>query len=40
MKEKAMMVGERIRAENGVRTAIRTIYTYIPRASRDRTLLK
>ncbi|KAF8827687.1 hypothetical protein HHX47_DHR4000057 [Lentinula edodes] len=40
MKEKAMMVGERIRTENGVRTAIRTIYTYIPRASRDRTLLK
>ncbi|KAJ3788352.1 glycosyltransferase family 1 protein [Lentinula aff. detonsa] len=40
MKEKAMLVGEKIRAENGVRTAIRTIYTYIPRASRDRTLLK
>ncbi|KAJ4482174.1 glycosyltransferase family 1 protein [Lentinula aciculospora] len=40
MKEKAMMVGEKIRAENGVRMAIRTIYTYTPRASRDRTLLK
>ncbi|KAJ3828774.1 glycosyltransferase family 1 protein [Lentinula raphanica] len=40
MKEKAMIVGEKIRAEDGVRTAIRTIYTYIPRASRDRTLLK
>ncbi|KAE9404059.1 UDP-Glycosyltransferase/glycogen phosphorylase [Gymnopus androsaceus JB14] len=39
MKEKAAGVGERIRSEDGVRTAIRTLYTYLPRASRDRTLL-
>ncbi|KAF5389258.1 hypothetical protein D9757_003518 [Collybiopsis confluens] len=39
MKEKAVLVGERIRSEDGVRNAIRTIYTYIPRASRDRSLL-
>lgn len=39
MKEKAAAVGEKIRAEDGVRTAIRAIYTYLPRASRDRTLL-
>ncbi|ESK94997.1 glycosyltransferase family 1 protein [Moniliophthora roreri MCA 2997] len=39
MKEKAAAVGERIRAEDGVRTAIRTIYTYLDRASQDRTLL-
>lgn len=31
-----MSVGERIREENGVRTAIDTIYTYLPRAGRDR----
>ncbi|KAH9002635.1 UDP-Glycosyltransferase/glycogen phosphorylase [Lactarius hatsudake] len=29
-------VGERIRQEDGVRTAISTIYTYLPRAGRDR----
>ncbi|KAI0269895.1 hypothetical protein BC834DRAFT_967621 [Gloeopeniophorella convolvens] len=36
MKEKAAGVGERIREEDGVRTAISTIYTYLPRAGRDR----
>ncbi|KAI9465440.1 glycosyltransferase family 1 protein [Lactarius psammicola] len=36
MKEKAASVGERIRQEDGVRTAISTIYTYLPRAGRDR----
>ncbi|KAH9049860.1 glycosyltransferase family 1 protein [Lactarius hengduanensis] len=36
MKEKATSVGERIRQEDGVRTAISTIYTYLPRAGRDR----
>jgi len=36
MKEKAASVGERIRSENGVRTAIAQIYTYLPRAGRDR----
>jgi sterol 3beta-glucosyltransferase len=36
IKEKAASVGERIREENGVRTAINTIYTYLPRAGRDR----
>ncbi|KAF8270838.1 hypothetical protein EI94DRAFT_1569918 [Lactarius quietus] len=36
MKEKAASVGERIREEDGVRTAISTIYTYLPRAGRDR----
>jgi len=36
MKEKAASVGERIREEDGVRTAIDTIYTYLPRAGRDR----
>ncbi|THV05295.1 UDP-Glycosyltransferase/glycogen phosphorylase [Dendrothele bispora CBS 962.96] len=40
MKEKAALVGEKIRSEDGVRTAIYTIYTYLPRAGRDRTLLK
>lgn len=39
MKEKAAAVGERIRSEDGVRTAIHTIYTYLPRASLDRTSL-
>ncbi|KAI9509221.1 glycosyltransferase family 1 protein [Russula earlei] len=36
MKEKAASVGERIRSEDGVRTAIGQIYTYLPRAGRDR----
>jgi sterol 3beta-glucosyltransferase len=36
MKEKAANVGERIREEDGVRTAISTIYTYLPRAGLDR----
>lgn len=36
MKEKAASVGERIRSENGVRAAIAQIYTYLPRAGRDR----
>ncbi|KAG7088460.1 hypothetical protein E1B28_012449 [Marasmius oreades] len=39
MKEKAASVGERIRAEDGVHNAIYTIYTYLSRASQDRTLL-
>ncbi|KAG5716720.1 Sterol 3-beta-glucosyltransferase [Termitomyces sp. T112] len=39
MKEKAAAVGEKIRSEDGVRTAIHTIYTYLPRAARDRTSL-
>ncbi|KAJ7044079.1 glycosyltransferase family 1 protein [Mycena alexandri] len=33
MKEKAAAVGEKIRAENGVHTAIYTIYTYLDHAS-------
>jgi len=36
MKEKAASVGEGIRSEDGVRTAITQIYTYLPRAGRDR----
>ncbi|KZV67100.1 glycosyltransferase family 1 protein [Peniophora sp. CONT] len=32
MKEKAASVGERIRAEDGVNTAIEAIYMYLPRA--------
>ncbi|KAN0139921.1 UDP-Glycosyltransferase/glycogen phosphorylase [Lactarius tabidus] len=36
MKEKAASVGERIREEDGVRTAISTIYTYLHRAGSDR----
>jgi sterol 3beta-glucosyltransferase len=36
MKEKAASIGERIRSEDGVRTAIAQIYTYLPRAGRDR----
>ncbi|KAK7056827.1 hypothetical protein VNI00_002544 [Paramarasmius palmivorus] len=39
MKEKAAAVGEKIRAEDGVRTAINTIYIYLDRAAQDRTLL-
>ncbi|KAF5382484.1 hypothetical protein D9615_002991 [Tricholomella constricta] len=39
MKAKAAAVGERIRAEDGVHTAIHTIYTYLPRAARNRTAL-
>ncbi|KAG6918321.1 hypothetical protein DXG01_015179 [Tephrocybe rancida] len=39
MKEKAASVGERIRSEDGVHTAIHTIYTYLPRAAQDRTSL-
>ncbi|KAJ7505356.1 glycosyltransferase family 1 protein [Mycena galericulata] len=33
MKEKAAAVGEKIRAENGVHTAIHTIYTYLEHAT-------
>lgn len=40
MKERAAGVGERIRQEDGVRTAISTIYTYLPRAGRDRTTIE
>jgi len=36
MREKAANVGERIRSEDGVRVAIGQIYTYLPRAGRDR----
>ncbi|KAF8073827.1 glycosyltransferase family 1 protein, partial [Lyophyllum atratum] len=36
MKEKAAAVGEMIRSEDGVHTAIHTIYTYLPRAARNR----
>lgn len=39
MKEKAASVGEKIRAEDGVHNAIYAIYTYLPRASRDRASL-
>ncbi|RDB18077.1 Sterol 3-beta-glucosyltransferase [Hypsizygus marmoreus] len=39
MREKAAAVGAEIRGEDGVHTAIHTIYTYLPRASRDRTSL-
>ncbi|KAF8809557.1 glycosyltransferase family 1 protein [Phlegmacium glaucopus] len=39
MKEKATALGERIRAENGVHTAIHSIYTYLDRASQDRAFL-
>jgi len=39
MKEKAASVGEKIRAEDGVHAAIHAIYTYLPRASRDRASL-
>lgn len=36
MKEKAANVGQGIRSEDGVRTAISQIYTYLPRAGRNR----
>ncbi|KAI0304370.1 hypothetical protein B0F90DRAFT_1948660 [Multifurca ochricompacta] len=36
MKEKAASIGDRIRSEDGVHTAIAQIYTYLPRAGRDR----
>jgi sterol 3beta-glucosyltransferase len=36
MKEKAAAVGQGIRSEDGVHTAIAQIYTYLPRAGRDR----
>ncbi|KAF9468587.1 glycosyltransferase family 1 protein [Collybia nuda] len=39
MKEKAGQVGEKIRSEDGVHTAIHTIYTYLPRASLKRASL-
>ncbi|PPQ91672.1 hypothetical protein CVT25_012885 [Psilocybe cyanescens] len=39
MKAKAASVGELIRKEDGVHTAIYTIYTYLHRASQDRKLL-
>ncbi|TDL23150.1 UDP-Glycosyltransferase/glycogen phosphorylase [Rickenella mellea] len=37
MKERAATVGQRIRMEDGVRVAIDAIYTYLPRAGRERT---
>ncbi|KAK0187892.1 glycosyltransferase family 1 protein [Armillaria mellea] len=40
MKEKAAGVGEKIRSEDGVKTAIHNIYTYLPRASREQKTLK
>jgi len=40
MKEKAVSVGVRIREEDGVRNAINTIYTYLPRAGLDRTSIR
>ncbi|TFY83846.1 hypothetical protein EWM64_g158, partial [Hericium alpestre] len=40
MKEKAAVVGERIRRETGVQNAIQAIYTYMPRAARDRTTIE
>jgi len=39
MREKAAQIGEKIRAEDGVNTAIDAIYTYLPRAATDRTTL-
>lgn len=39
MREKAAALGEKIEAENGVHTAIHSIYTYLDRASRDRASL-
>lgn len=39
MKEKAALVGDKIRQEDGVHTAIHAIFTYLPRAGRDRTSL-
>ncbi|KAF9013495.1 glycosyltransferase family 1 protein [Cyathus striatus] len=38
MKDKARLIGERIRAEDGVHTAIYTINTYLGRASRGRAI--
>ncbi|KAL0578624.1 hypothetical protein V5O48_003367 [Marasmius crinis-equi] len=40
MREKALAVGERIRAEDGVHNAINTIYTYLNHASQDRNLVR
>ncbi|KAH8108738.1 hypothetical protein DFH11DRAFT_1071203, partial [Phellopilus nigrolimitatus] len=39
MKERAASVGENIRSENGVQNAVKAIYMYRTRASRDRTEL-
>jgi len=39
MREKAAAAGERIRSENGVREAIRSIYLYLDRAKKDRRTL-
>ncbi|TFK27999.1 sterol 3-beta-glucosyltransferase [Coprinopsis marcescibilis] len=39
MKEKAMEIGERLRAEDGTHNAIYTIYTYLHRASQNRKTL-
>jgi len=39
MREKAIAVGEKIRSENGVREAIRSIYLYLDRAKKDRKTL-
>ncbi|KIK07950.1 glycosyltransferase family 1 protein [Laccaria amethystina LaAM-08-1] len=39
MKERAASIGRRIREEDGVHTAIFTIYTYLHRASQDRAML-
>jgi sterol 3beta-glucosyltransferase len=32
MKERASSIGVRVRAENGVKEAMRALYTYMPRA--------
>ncbi|KAJ9123072.1 hypothetical protein QFC22_001261 [Naganishia vaughanmartiniae] len=39
MIEKAAKIGEKIRAEDGVKNAIEYIYGYLPRAAKDRTQL-
>lgn len=40
MVERAAMLGEKIRRENGVKNAIEYIYANLPRAAKDRTQLK
>ena len=37
--EKAALVGDKIRQEDGVHSAIHAIITYLPRAGRDRSSL-
>ena len=39
MMEKAALVGDKIRQEDGVHSAIHAIITYLPRAGRDRSSL-